>query len=119
MAKAIHLICHRQDGRYKNLQLIGNQTYRSGYWKISEADAQALIGGWVYLHERKAEPSGFGGRVTKIEPTASDYDGTGRRYGLVFEACREGRGQVWRGAGHPMAWTGGLTEATAPHEAAG
>lgn len=117
MTKAIHLICRHEGGRYKNMAHLEGQTYRSGWWKISEADAQALIGGWIYLHEAKAKPSGFGGRVTGVMPAGPDDEGEGERYGLIFEARREGRVQPWRGADHGMAWTGGLVEATASHEA--
>lgn len=119
MAKAIHLICRHENGRYRNLTRLQGQAHRSGWWKISEAHAQALIGGWIYLHEAKGKPSGYGGRVTGIEPAGPNDEGEGERYGLIFEARREGREQAWRGASHGMAWTGGLIEATAPHEATG
>ncbi|MCJ2016310.1 hypothetical protein MKK84_02525 [Methylobacterium sp. E-065] len=118
MAKAIHLLCRHEGGRYRNMVHLEGQTYRSGWWKISEVDAQALIGGWIYLHEAKAKPSGFGGCVVRVVPAGPDDEGEGERYGLIFEAHQKGRDQAWRGASHGMAWTGGLVEATAPHEAA-
>jgi hypothetical protein len=38
------------------------------------------------------------------------------RFSVLLEARAEGRGQCWRGAGHSMAWTGGLVDLSFAHE---
>jgi len=70
MAYAIHLICRPGIGggwpenvthdRYTKL-------FSSGYWDLAAQDAEALIGGWLYLHATKAEPSYYGGQVQADE----------------------------------------------------
>jgi hypothetical protein len=40
------------------------QAYESGYWKLAESTAQALVGGTVYFHEAQAGRSYFGGTIT-------------------------------------------------------
>ena len=37
--------------------------YECGYWAVSEATAQRLIGGDLYLHDKQKEPSRFGGKI--------------------------------------------------------
>jgi len=69
---AIHLI------ERENLfsRVAGTSEYESGYWALSENEAQALIGGNIFFHEKQLEPSYYGGaivgfRVQRGEP----YDG--------------------------------------------
>jgi hypothetical protein len=83
-----------------------------------ESEAQQLIGGWIYLHpEGKTNPSQFGGVIMSVKP-CERREGAAIEQGLAFtfEAKKEGRNQVWRGADHAMAWSSGLVEPTLPHE---
>ena len=52
------------------------QIWSTGYWKLSEERARALIDGDLYLHRKKASPSFFGGIITgfRVEE-AGDYAG--------------------------------------------
>ena len=59
MPASIHFICR---GR-KNLTVLKQPTYTTGFWSVSEDVAQKLVGGMINLHETKADPSYFGGRV--------------------------------------------------------
>jgi len=78
---AIHLI--KNDSGLPQIAPIaqGSQFFRGGYWVIAEAKAEALIGGKIYYHKHKAEPSFFGGVITDTE-TVAQYPG---RIGFIFK----------------------------------
>ena len=57
---AIHLV-ERTDNVRKIDRL--NNEWESGSWPITEAVAQKLIGGMIYLHRGKQQPSHFGGEI--------------------------------------------------------
>jgi hypothetical protein len=120
--KAIHFICKRDvDGINLNGVSLVERTpkpiYRTCCWDIPTRDAEALIGGWVYLHPKKAASSEFGGRVIKFE-AGQEWLGRAHENRIAFfiEAFPNGRGRVWRGADHSLAWAGGLVDADLAHE---
>jgi hypothetical protein len=87
----------------------GTKTFISGYWDINDAQAEALVGGWLYLHETKARPSYFGGKIIdfrhELRPDVVRND----RIGLIFYPRAEAKKSVsWRGQQHGRAWTGRL-----------
>jgi hypothetical protein len=45
--------------------------WESGCWPVSEETAQKLIGGTIYLHRSKQQPSHFGGEILsyRVEPS--------------------------------------------------
>jgi hypothetical protein len=118
--RAIHIICHREGGKLKNLipSEVEKGIYTSGCWALHDQDDPAeLIGGWLYLHPHKNSPSEFGGIIRsygscKREDPAAKENGTA----FTLEVKREGRGQAWRGVDHDRAWTGGIVEASYNHE---
>jgi hypothetical protein len=120
VVKSIHLKCVKlPNGQAMNVShLAGTSNFISGYWDISDRDAEALIGGWLYLHETKASRSYRGGPISgfihEIRTDVVHQD----RIGLIFRPMVEGIGVGWRGQSHGMAWTGGLIIADLPHEAA-
>ena len=57
---AIHLVEKR--GLIRVLDLAADE-YESGFWLLGAERAQALVGGDVYFHAARADPSFFGGRV--------------------------------------------------------
>lgn len=59
-ALAIHLIEKR--GLIRLLDLAADE-YESGFWALGAEKAQSLVGGDVYFHSARANPSFFGGRV--------------------------------------------------------
>ena len=59
-AMAIHLIEKR--GLIRLLDLATDE-YESGFWSLGSEKAQSLVGGDVYFHRARANPSFFGGRV--------------------------------------------------------
>ncbi|WP_051328625.1 hypothetical protein [Geminicoccus roseus] len=115
---AIHLKCERApQGGLINLSFDkASGTYRSGFWNLSVEDAQRLVGGWIYLHQAKTVASQFGGMVLEFEQVQREELARKDRIVLVVAASLAGRGQAWRGKRHEMAWTGGLVEASLPHE---
>ena len=120
MASAIHFINRPDDrGNLLNLSRLQGASYRTCCWAISADDAASLVGGWLYLHEAKDDPSRFGGEVTAIEPVTSPEYAREKRFAFVFTARPQARGRRWRGASHPMAWTSGIVEADAQHEMGG
>jgi hypothetical protein len=117
--RAIHIICHREGGRLKNLvAAVGKDIYTSGCWALHDQDdPNELIGGWLYLHSHKNSPSEFGGIVRSYGACRRD-DPAAKENGIAFtfEARIEGRGQTWRGADYDRAWTGGIVAANYDHE---
>ena len=50
--------------------------WTTGYWKLSEENARALVNGDLYLHRKKASPSFFGGVITeyRVEESGEHAD---------------------------------------------
>jgi hypothetical protein len=116
--KSIHFICEHQGIGWRNLHRDSDGTYRSGYWDISREDAENLVGGWLYLHERKSEASAFGGKILEFEVVQREELAHAKRVVLRLEVHGDAKDQKWRGNTHNMAWTGGVVEAVLPHEVA-
>lgn len=73
---SIHLI--RNDPKLPQIKPVqpGSDLFQSGYWVISEAKAAALKGGKIFFHDKKAEPSFFGGEITGFQKVvAGEYAG--------------------------------------------
>ncbi len=100
-----HLIC--RDRLY--LTATAHPQFESGFWDIPEAQARALVGGMLYLHQTKAERSYFGGQVLRYRVAGPDEVMPGR---IVFTALsqQEGKDMAWEGASHGMAWDSGHLE---------
>ena len=115
---AIHLKCPRQNGGgLANLSFDKTSgTYRSGSWDISADDAARLVGGWLYLHEAKAVPSQFGGRVLAVEPVAPTQSNAREQVVLIVQPSCAARGQKWRGKRGETAWNSGVIPSSLPHE---
>jgi hypothetical protein len=118
MDHAIHFICKREGIGRKNLGRVSGRAHvwRSGFWDLPLKEAQALVGGWVYLHETKSDPADFGGLVVNALPYKHEGVVHQDRVMLIFEARTAARGVAWRGMDHSRAWTSGLVEADLPHE---
>jgi hypothetical protein len=46
-----------------NFKSLHDDTWESGWWKLNESKAQQLVGGEIYFHKKRQEPSFFGGTV--------------------------------------------------------
>lgn len=57
---AIHFI-ERSDNVRKTNRL--KNEWESGFWDVTEETAQKLVGGMLYLHRSRHQPSHFGGRI--------------------------------------------------------
>jgi hypothetical protein len=86
---AIHLI--KNDPGLPQITPIaqGADIFRSGYWVMAEATANALIGGKIFFHKEQAGPSFFGGVIMSTEKVVSgEYAG---RIVFIFksdQACK-------------------------------
>ena len=86
---AIHLI--KNDQSLPQITPIerNSDIFRSGYWVIAAAKANALIGGKIFFHEQQTKPSFFGGVIKSTEKVdQGEYVG---RIVFIFEsdqACK-------------------------------
>jgi len=46
-----------------NFVKLSNDEYESGWWQVDETKAQKLVGGDIYFHKTRGEPSYYGGRI--------------------------------------------------------
>jgi hypothetical protein len=103
--QAIHFICRRdasggfRNGRHDK----ATGLYRSGNWDLTAQEAEALQGGWVYLHTTKAGASELGGIVRGYEPVVDQEVSRVNRILFLLDVQCCGRNQKWRGATHAMA----------------
>ncbi|MHB8886969.1 MAG: hypothetical protein ACYC5H_18135 [Methylovirgula sp.] len=102
MAK-VHLIC--RNGRH--LKPKDGPEYESGYWVFSETQIKELLNGTLYLHQKKSEPSYFGGMISGHRLAAPEEPSPGHVVLTVIgrEDCKN---IAWEGDQHPMAWMGGI-----------
>lgn len=99
----IHFICKDR----LHLEPVEFPVFESGFWPLSVNDAERLVGGMAYLHQAKAQPSYFGGKVKsyRVAKQSEPYPG---RIVLSLESVREGKGAEWEGADFSMAYSGGI-----------
>lgn len=57
---AIHLI--ERDIRYSRIGQ--GPEWESGFWALTETQAQSLIGAPIFFHKKQIEPSYYGGTIT-------------------------------------------------------
>lgn len=104
--------CDPKSSNLLTLTLIdrAQSLYESGNWDFSVKDAQALIGGMLFLHLTKADLSTFGGAVPGFhEIMDPSYARPGR---IIFKAREIPalQGKERRGKSHPRAACGGLID---------
>ncbi|HOG08170.1 MAG: hypothetical protein M0P04_08235 [Syntrophales bacterium] len=46
-----------------NFIKVQENVWESGYWKLDEAQAKKLVGGEIYFHKKRQEPSFYGGTI--------------------------------------------------------
>jgi hypothetical protein len=54
----IHIVEHKN-----NFVKLHDNVWESGWWQLDESKAQKLIGGEIYFHKKRLEPSFYGGTV--------------------------------------------------------
>ena len=47
-----------------NFVKLPDDRWESGWWSIDESKAKKLVGGEIYFHKKRLEPSFFGGSIT-------------------------------------------------------
>ncbi len=101
----IHLICRNP----LYLTKLQAPEYESGFWTFYESEAQKLVNGTLYLHQKKSEPSYFGGVIAGFRLAADGEPYPGK---IVFtvKAQDDCKDIPWEGDKHPMAWMGGILD---------
>ncbi len=103
---SIHFLCRDR----LNLHRVSESNeYESGNWAVSASEAEKLVGGMIYLHQKKATPSYFGGLI-KSARVLTSQDARSIRYIFRFVPMTEAKEVRWKGNDHAMAWTGGVIE---------
>ena len=78
-----------------------NHIYCSGYWKVHKNDADALVGGKIFLHRTKEDKSYFGGEILSYSFKDDDPE---NRIIFKFKAEVEARGRRWEGKYEPVSY---------------
>lgn len=99
---SIHFICRDR----LHVHPASDGEYESGNWAISSEQADTLVGGRIYLHQKKKEASYLGGRISGFRVTETS-DAVPSRIVFRFKPEDDARGRPWRGDSHPRAWTSG------------
>jgi hypothetical protein len=59
-----------------NFVKLPDNKWESGGWSLDEKKAQKLLGGVIYFHKKRIEPSFFGGSITDYRiDQSSEYQG--------------------------------------------
>jgi hypothetical protein len=115
---SIHFVCKAgPDGGHINLSKVDATHHKSGCWYFFPtmmAQIEGLKGGWIYLHEKKDQPSYIGEVITKIEPCPKRSGNTGSAF--TFEVRPEGKGEKWRGLDNAKAFHGWIVTGDLAHE---
>jgi len=101
----IHFLCRDR----LNVHAVNHPVYESGEWDVPLEDAERLVGGMIFLHQTKSQRSYAGGRIESYRVVETNRAHS-RRIIFKFTSASEGKDVRWKGADHPMAWTGGVVE---------
>jgi hypothetical protein len=115
---SIHIVCKASpDGGHINLSVIDATHCKSGCWYFLPSMTprlDELKDGWIYLHEKRDQPSYTGGVIRKIEPCPKKSGSQG--WAFTFEVRPDGKGQEWRGLDNARAIHGWIVTSDLPHE---
>lgn len=99
----VHLVC--RGGRH--LKPTEGFEYESGYWVFSETQVKQLMQGLLFLHEKKSQPSYFGGVIVGHRLAGAEEPSPGHVV-LKIAPKNDCKDIAWEGDTHPMAWMGGI-----------
>jgi hypothetical protein len=105
--KTIHLLCRDQ----LNLHRVAGQkdVWTIGNWDLAPEVAASLVGGTLFLHDKKTKVSYFGGTISSLAPI--ETGGTrARRVVFTFTYAERARGVKWRAGTQPRVWTSGVID---------
>ena len=83
MPSCIHFINRKVGLGREGLTHLGGGKYRSCCWLLSKDQIRSLVGGWIYLHETKTQPSAFGGPIVAIEPGGWEHAPDQDRWAII------------------------------------
>lgn len=55
----IHIVAELKNNFFK----LNDTEWESGWWQLDESKARELIGGKIYFHKKRQEPSFYGGKI--------------------------------------------------------
>lgn len=102
---SIHFICRNA----ANLNPVKLPLYESGDWDISLEEGARLVGGKIYLHQTKATPSYFGGRIDSFR-TIETSNARTTRVIFTLTSMLECKGARWPVVRNARAWTSGVMD---------
>ena len=87
----------------------GSWVYESGNWDLRPDEPDLLVGGIICLHQTKAKPSYFGGRIDSYHEI-EERGRLGNKVVFRFTASASAKDIKWRGIGYARASTGGVVD---------
>jgi len=87
----------------------GPWVYESGNWDLRPDEPALVVGGIICLHQSKAKPSYFGGRIDSYREI-EECGRLGNKVVFRFTASVSAKDVKWRGAGHARGRTGGVVD---------
>ncbi len=85
----------------------GGAEFNCGDWDVSQSDAEALVGGLIHFHNKKSDPSYFGGRVERYKLVETDRAHK-QRIVFTITSLKECKGVKWNGRSDVNAWCSGV-----------
>jgi hypothetical protein len=64
-----------------NFTKLRDKVWESGWWVLTEDEAKKLVGGQIYFHRKKSEPSFYGGSIRSFRIEQEDP----HRGSIIFE----------------------------------
>ncbi|HEX7538758.1 MAG TPA: hypothetical protein VF358_00515 [Syntrophales bacterium] len=55
-----------------NFTKLRDKVWESGWWVLTEDEAKKLVGGHIYFHRKKSEPSFYGGAIRSFRIKQED-----------------------------------------------
>ena len=121
----IHILNKFEEGstyQRKGLEVIKGSKplqFKSGSWdpismgfKTVDEFRDKMVGGMVFFHNSKTEPSFVGGLILEVDEVIEEQTKREVRLDITFQSMLEGKGEKWRGVDHMMSYNSGLVEIT-------
>ncbi|MBN1381725.1 MAG: hypothetical protein JXA41_08625 [Deltaproteobacteria bacterium] len=84
----IHIVSEAKNNFFK----LNENEWESGWWLLDESKAQELIGGEIYFHKKRQEPSFYGGTILGYRVDQGEHHRGRIIFKLKYEkSCRNVR----------------------------
>lgn len=111
MVKQLHIICRKDEetGHCLNLQQTNpaRDIWTSGNWLFAkQQDVDEVMNGYLFLHNTKAEPAHFCGRILSYTRIVDNSFKRPNRVVFTVERLPMLSAMDWQGQAHKASWTG-------------